>query len=63
MSCIQGKGGLKVIHCNTQNTALFVDLLVNIFLLVRTGEGQSVRVEEKGVKRMRELEKGNERER
>ena len=31
MSCIEGKVGLKVIHCNTKNTALFVDLLQNLF--------------------------------
>ena len=27
LSCIEGKGGGKDIHCNVQNAALFVDLL------------------------------------
>ena len=30
MSCIEGKGGLKEIHCMAKNAALFVDLLWNI---------------------------------
>ena len=33
MSCIEGKGGMKDIHCSAQNAALFVDLLWNIFCL------------------------------
>ena len=31
LSCIEGKGGLKDIHCSEQNAALFVDLLQKIF--------------------------------
>ena len=27
MSCIEGKGGLKDIHCSAQHAALFVDIL------------------------------------
>ena len=27
LSCVEGKGGLKDIHCTAQNAALFVDLL------------------------------------
>ena len=30
-SYIEGKGGGKDIHCSAQNSALFVDLLYNIF--------------------------------
>ena len=31
MRCIEGKGGLKDIHCSSQNAALFVDQLKNLF--------------------------------
>ena len=33
LSCIEEKGGLKDIHCIAQNTALFVDILQNIFYI------------------------------
>ena len=32
LSCIEGKGGLKDIYCIARNGALFVDLLLNLFL-------------------------------
>ena len=32
LSCIEGKGGLKEIHCIAQNVALFVSLLLNLLL-------------------------------
>ena len=33
LSCTEGKGGFKNIHCIAQNAALFVDLVKNIFYI------------------------------